>query len=139
LAPITIKRRLSGPRVPIALDPAEFQKHAGAFDFILDTVSAPHDTKAYLELLKHDATMTLTGAPPEPAVIDVFRLLSKRRLAGTAIGGVRETQEMLDFCAEHAITADIEKISIQEVNQAYERLLRSDIKYRLVIDMASLG
>ena len=132
--------RLGAHEVVVTRDPAELQKHAGTFDFILDTVSAKHDMKAYLELLKRDATMTLVGAPPEPAVLDVFPLLFKRRrLAGTAIGGIRETQEMLDFCAEHAITAEIEKISIQEVNQAYERLLRSDVKYRFVIDMATLS
>jgi alcohol dehydrogenase (NADP+) len=132
--------RLGADEVVVSKDPAELQKHAATFDFVLDTVSAKHDMKPFLELLKRDATMTLVGAPPEPAALDVFTLIFKRRrLAGTAIGGIRETQEMLDFCAEHGITADIEKIKIQDINQAYERMLRGDVKYRFVIDMASLG
>jgi alcohol dehydrogenase (NADP+) len=132
--------RLGAHEVVVTRDPAELQKNAGTFDFILDTVSALHDMKPYLDLLKRDGTMTLVGAPPEPAMLDAFSLLPKRRrLAGSTIGGIRETQEMLDFCAEHGITADIEKIAIQQVNQAYERLLRSDVKYRFVIDMASLA
>ena len=133
-------KRLGADEVVVSRDPAELQKRAGTFDFVLDTVSAKHDMKPFLELLKRDATMTLVGAPPEPAALDVFTLIFKRRrLAGTAIGGIRETQEMLDFCGEHGITADIEKIRIQEIDQAYERMLRGDVKYRFVIDMASLG
>ena len=131
--------RLGASEVVVSRNAAEMEKHAATFDFILNTVSAPHDMNAYLELLKRDATMTLVGAPPVPASLGVFSLLFKRRrLAGTAIGGIKETQEMLDFCAEHGITADIETIRIQQINQAYDRLLRSDVKYRFVIDMTSL-
>ena len=116
------------------------QKHAGSFNFILDCVSADHDLNAYLQLLKLDGTMTLVGAPEKPTPVASFNFLMKRRsLAGSAIGGIRETQQMLDFCGENGITADIEKIKIQQVNEAYERLLKSDVKYRFVIDMASLN
>jgi uncharacterized zinc-type alcohol dehydrogenase-like protein len=115
------------------------QKHAGSFDFILDAVSADHDLNAYLQLLKLDGAMTLVGAPSKPAAVASFNLIMKRRrLAGSAIGGIRETQEMLDFCGEKGITADIELIKIQQVDRAFERLLKSDVKYRFVIDMASL-
>ena len=115
------------------------QKHLGSFDFILDTVSAQHDLNAYINLLKRDGTMTLVGAPPTPSPVLGFGLLFRRRqLAGSIIGGIRETQEMLDFCAEHGIICDIEQIKIHQINQAYERLLKSDVKYRFVVDMASL-
>jgi uncharacterized zinc-type alcohol dehydrogenase-like protein len=115
------------------------QKQAGSFHFILDAVSADHDLNAYLSLLKRDGTLTLVGAPQKPIPVTAFSLLMGRRsLAGSAIGGIPETQEMLDFCAEHGITADIEMIKIQQINEAYERLLKSDVKYRFVIDMASL-
>jgi alcohol dehydrogenase (NADP+) len=131
--------RLGADEVVISKNDAEMQKHAGSFDFILDAVSADHDLNAYLQLLKLDGTMTLVGAPEKPAAVAAFNLIMKRRrLSGSAIGGIRETQEMLDFCAEKGITADIELIKIQQVNQAYERLLKSDVKYRFVIDMASL-
>src|SRR3984885_15101950 len=131
--------RLGADEVVISKNEAEMQKHAGSFDFILDAVSADHDLNAYLQLLKLDGTMTLVGAPEKPAALYSFNLLMKRRrLSGSAIGGIRETQEMLDFCADKGITADIEMIKIQHVNEAYERLLRSDVKYRFVIDMASL-
>jgi uncharacterized zinc-type alcohol dehydrogenase-like protein len=114
-------------------------KHAGTFDFILDTVSAEHDLNAYLNLLKRDGTMTQVGAPEKPLPVASFSLLFKRRsLAGSAIGGIRETQEMLDFCGERGITSDVELIRMQQINEAYERLVRSDVKYRFVIDMASL-
>src|SRR5208337_5452245 len=120
----------------ISKNETEMQKHLASFDFILDTVSAPHDLNAYISLLKRDGTMTLVGAPPTPAPVLGFGLLFKRRqLAGSIIGGLRETQEMLDFCAEHGITSDIELIRIQQVNEAYNRLLKSDVKYRFVIDM----
>jgi uncharacterized zinc-type alcohol dehydrogenase-like protein len=123
----------------VSKNEAEMLKRANSFDFILDTVSAGHDLNAYLNLLKRDGTMTLVGAPPTPPTIQIFGLLMKRRqLAGSGIGGIRETQEMLDFCAEHGITADIELIPIQLVNEAYKRLSKSDVKYRFVIDMASL-
>jgi len=132
-------RRLGADEIVISKDAAEMQKHAGSFDFILDAVSAEHDLNAYLQLLKLDGTLTLVGAPPKPAPIHAFNLLFGRRsLSGSAIGGLPETQEMLDFCAEHGITSDIELIPIQQINQAYDRLLRGDVKYRFVIDMASL-
>ena len=116
------------------------QKHAGSFDFILDAVSAQHDWNVYLNLLKRDGTLTIVGVPPDPVPTAAFALIMPRRqLAGSAIGGIRETQEMLDFCAEHGITSEIELIPIQQINQAYERLLKSDVKYRFVIDMASLN
>jgi uncharacterized zinc-type alcohol dehydrogenase-like protein len=131
--------RLGADEVIVSTDAGAMQKHAGSFDFILDTVSAEHDLNAYLELLRRNGTMTLVGAPPKPHAVTAFNLIGNRRsLAGSAIGGIRETQEMLDFCGEHGITSDIELIPIQQVNQAYERLLKSDVKYRFVIDMASL-
>jgi len=131
--------RVGAHEVVVSKNEAEMQKHAGSFDFILDTVSAEHNLNAYLDLLKRDGTLTLVGAPETPLPLGVFSLLFKRRrLAGSAIGGIRETQEMMDFCAEHGITADIELIRIQQINEAYDRLLKSDVKYRFVIDMASL-
>ena len=132
-------KRLGADEVVISRNDAEMLKHAGSFDFILDTVSADHNLNAYLDLLKRDGTMTLLGAPEQPASVAAFHLIFKRRrLAGSGIGGIRETQEMLDFCAERGITADIEMIRMQQINEAYERLLKSDVKYRFVIDMASL-
>src|SRR5690606_12563820 len=113
--------------------------HANSFDFILDTVSAKHDLNAYLQLLKRDGTLTLVGLPEEEAPVAAFNLLGKRRsLSGSLIGGIPETQEMLDFCGQRGIVCDIEKIRIDQINEAYERMLRSDVKYRFVIDMASL-
>ena len=132
-------KRLGADEVVVSKNEAEMQKHLASFDFILDTVSAQHDLNAYINLLKRDGTLTQVGAPPTPTPILGFGLLFKRRqLAGSIIGGIRETQEMLDFCAEHGITSDIEMIRIDQINQAYERLLKSDVKYRFVIDMASL-
>ena len=131
--------RLGADEVILSTDPAQMQKHAGSFHFILDAVSAEHDLNAYLQLLKRDGTMTLVGVPEKPSPVASFNLImGRRRLAGSAIGGIRETQEMLDFCGEKGITADIEMIRIQQINEAYERLLKSDVKYRFVIDMASL-
>lgn len=131
--------RLGAHEVVLSKDAAAMQKHAGTFDFLLDTVSAVHDINAYLELLKQDGTLTLVGAPSEPIPLTVFGLLFKRRrLAGSVIGGIRETQEMLDFCGEHGITADVERIPIQRIDEAFERLLRSDVKYRFALDMQSL-
>jgi uncharacterized zinc-type alcohol dehydrogenase-like protein len=131
--------RLGADDVIVSTDNAAMQKHAGTFDFILDTVSAVHDLNAYLQLLKLDGTMTLVGAPEKPSAVASFNLIMKRRrLAGSAIGGIRETQEMLDFCREKGIAADIELIRIQQINEAYDRLLKGDVKYRFVIDMASL-
>jgi alcohol dehydrogenase (NADP+) len=132
-------KRLGAHEVVISKNDAEMLKHAGSFDFILDTVSAEHNLNVYLDLLKLDGTLTLVGASPTPIPLAVGSLLfRRRRLAGSIIGGIRETQEMLDFCAEHGITSDIELIKIQQINEAYERLLKSDVKYRFVIDMASL-
>ena len=131
--------RLGAHDVVISRSAAEMQKHLGSFDFILDTVSAPHDLNAYLDLVKRDGTMTLVGAPEAPTPLGAMRLLfGRRQLAGSIIGGIRETQEMLDFCAEHGLTADVEMIKIQQINQAYDRLAKADVKYRFVIDMASL-
>jgi len=131
--------RLGADEVIVSTDNAAMPKHAGSFDFILDTVSADHDLNAYLQLLRLNGTMTLVGAPSKPLGVASFSLIMKRRqLAGSTIGGIRETQEMLDFCGEKGITADIELIRIQQINEAYERLLKSDVKYRFVIDMASL-
>jgi alcohol dehydrogenase (NADP+) len=132
-------RRLGADDVVVSKNEAEMTKHAGTFDFIIDAVSASHDLNTYLQLLKRDGTLTLVGAPPEPTPIAAFNLIFKRRnITGSAIGGLRETQEMLDFCGEHGIVSDIELIPIQQIDQAYERLLKSDVKYRFVIDMASL-
>jgi len=131
--------RLGADEVVISKNEAEMQKHAGSFNFILDAVSAAHDVNAYMNLLKRDGTLTLVGAPEKPFPMTAFSLIMGRRsLAGSAIGGIRETQEMLDFCGEHGITSDIERIPIQRINEAYERLLKSDVKYRFVIDMGSL-
>jgi uncharacterized zinc-type alcohol dehydrogenase-like protein len=131
--------RLGADEVVISRNPAEMEKHASSFDFILDAVSAEHDMNAYLRLLKRDGTLTLVGAPEKPLPIAAFSLLMNRRsLSGSAIGGIRETQEMLDFCGEHGIASDIEIIPIQQINQAYDRLLKGDVKYRFVIDNASL-
>ncbi len=131
--------RLGAHEVIVSSDENEMKKHLNSFDFILDTVSAEHDLNAYLQLLKRDGTLALVGAPENPLPIAAFNLLfGRRRLAGSIIGGIRETEEMLNFCAEHNITSDIELIRIQQINEAYERLLKSDVKYRFVIDMASL-
>jgi uncharacterized zinc-type alcohol dehydrogenase-like protein len=132
-------RRLGAHEVVVSKNSAEMEKHVASFDFILDTVSAEHDLNAYIALLKRDGTLTLVGAPPMPLPVSSFGLIfGRHQLAGSGIGGIRETQEMLDFCAEHGIVSDIELIRIQQINEAYERLLRGDVKYRFVIDMASL-
>lgn len=131
--------RLGADEVVVSKNPDEMQKHARSFHFILDAVSADHDMNAYLNLLRRDGTVALVGAPEKPLPVAAFNfLMGRRSLSGSAIGGIRETQEMLDFCGEHGLTADIEKIRIEQVNEAYERLLRGDVKYRFVIDMASL-
>lgn len=133
-------RRLGADAVVISKNPDEMHRHLNSLDFILDTVAAPHNLDAYLELLKRDGTLCLVGAPehPHPAPTVFNLIFRRRRIAGSLIGGLRETQEMLDFCAAHGIVSDIEMIPIQEINEAYERMLRSDVKYRFVIDMASL-
>ena len=131
--------RLGADEVVVSRNPDEMKKHASSFDFILDAVSADHDINAYITLLKRDGTLTLVGAPEKPLAIAAFNMiLPRRNFAGSAIGGIAETQEMLDFCAEHGITSDIEMINIQQINEAYDRLLKGDVKYRFVIDMASL-
>jgi uncharacterized zinc-type alcohol dehydrogenase-like protein len=131
--------RLGAHDVVVSRNAAEMRKHQGSFDFILDTVSAVHDLNAYLDLLKRDGTLTLVGAPETPVPVGAFSLLfRRRRLAGSLIGGIRETQEMLDFCAEQGITADVEVVPIQKINEAYDRLAKGDVKYRFVIDLASL-
>src|SRR6202035_2014258 len=125
--------------VVISRNAGEMQKHAGSFDFILDAVSADHDINAFIQLLRRDGNITMVGAPDKPLPVSVFGLIFGRRsLSGSPIGGLPETQEMLDFCGAHNITADVEVIPIQKVNEAYDRLLRSDVKYRFSIDMASL-
>jgi len=131
--------RLGADEVVVSKNADEMLKHAGSFHFILDAVSAEHDLNQYLALLKRDGTLVLVGAPSQPLPVSAFNLIMGRhRLAGSGIGGIQETQEMLDFCADHGITADIELIKIQQINQAYERLAKGDVKYRFVIDMASL-
>src|SRR5437762_13790494 len=131
--------RLGADEVVVSRDADEMKKHAGSFDFIIDTVSANHDINAYLNLLGVHGNLTLVGAPAQPLHVPAFTLImGRRRLSGSAIGGIAETQAMLDFCGKHNITADVEVISIQNVNEAYERLLKSDVKYRFSIDMASL-
>jgi uncharacterized zinc-type alcohol dehydrogenase-like protein len=133
-------RRLGAHEAVVSKDAGEMQQHLNSFNFILNTVAAPHPLDPFLELLRRDGTMTLVGAPPTPHPSpQVFNLIMRRRrLAGSLIGGIAETQEMLDFCGEHGIVSDIETIRIQDINTAYERMLRSDVKYRFVIDMASL-
>jgi alcohol dehydrogenase (NADP+) len=134
-------RKLGADEVINSRNPEEVQAHAGSFDFILDTVAASHDLDAYTSLLKRDGTLTLVGAPehghPSPSVMNLIH--KRRSIAGSMIGGIAETQEMLDFCAEHGIVADIEMIPIQQIEHAYDRMQRSDVKYRFVIDSATLG
>jgi alcohol dehydrogenase (NADP+) len=131
--------RLGADEVVVSRDANEMAKHAGSFDFILDAVSADHDINAYLGLLRRDGNLTLVGAPEKPMPVSSFSLIFARRsLSGSLIGGIAETQQMLDFCGKHNITADVEVIPIQKVNEAYDRLLKADVKYRFSIDMASL-
>jgi len=131
--------RLGAHEVVVSRNAGEMAKHAGSFDFILDTVSAEHDVNAFLHLLHRDGNLTLVGAPEKPLPVSSFGLIfGNKSLSGSLIGGIQQTQEMLDFCGEHGITSDVEVIPIQKVNEAYERMLRSDVKYRFSIDMASL-
>lgn len=133
-------KKLGAQEVIISSNQKEMAKHAASFDFILDTVSAAHDINIYLGLLKRSGTLTLVGAPEKPLALVSFNLIMQRRhLAGSLIGGIKETQEMLNFCGKHNIVCEIEKIPIQKINQAYERILKSDVKYRFVIDLASLN
>jgi len=131
--------RLGAHHVILSENADEVQKHVNSFDFILDTVSAPHDVNAYLNLLKRDATLVLVGVPTAPLPIASPSLIFGRKsLAGSLIGGIKETQEMLDFCAKHEIVSDIEVIPMHQINEAYDRVLKSDVKYRFVIDMKTL-
>jgi uncharacterized zinc-type alcohol dehydrogenase-like protein len=131
--------RLGAHEVIISTDAEEMQRHAGSFDFILDTISADHDINAYVRMLGLDGNITLVGAPEKPLPVSAFALLFGRKsISGSLIGGIAETQEMLDFCGEHGITSDVEIIPIQKINEAYERMLTSDVKYRFSIDMSSL-
>lgn len=131
--------RLGAHEVIVSRHPDEMKAQAGTFDFILDCVSAEHDINAYLRMLTVDGNLTIVGAPEKPLPVAVFSLIMGRKsFSGSMIGGIRETQEMLDFCGQHGITSDIELIRMDQINEAYERMLRSDVKYRFVIDMASL-
>ena len=133
-------KRLGADEVVVSTDEAQMTAHAGSFDFILDAVSATHDINAYLNLLKRDGNLVLVGAPEKPLPVAAFPLIFRRRsLSGSLIGGLPETQEMLDFCGKHNITSDIEMIKMDQINTAYERMLKSDVKYRFVIDMKSLA
>jgi alcohol dehydrogenase (NADP+) len=131
--------RLGANEVVLSRNADEMQKHAGSFAFILDCVAAEHDINAYINLLARDGNLTMVGAPEKPLSVAVFGLILQRRsFSGSPIGGIAETQEMLDFCGEHGISADVEVIPIQKINEAYERMVKSDVKYRFSIDMASL-
>ena len=131
--------RLGADEVVLSRDADEMAKHAGSFDFILDAVAAEHDINAYINLLRRDGNITMVGAPEKPLPVAVFGLIFGRRsFSGSCIGGIAETQEMLDFCGQHSIASDVEVVPIQKLNEAYERLARSDVKYRFSIDMASL-
>jgi len=132
-------KRLGADRVVISKDADAMAAERGSFDFIIDCVAAKHDINAYLALLKLDATLVQVGAPAEPLPVQVFSLIFPRRtFAGSLIGGVAETQEMLDFCADHNIVCDIEMIRMNQVNEAYDRVVAGDVKYRFVIDMKTL-
>jgi uncharacterized zinc-type alcohol dehydrogenase-like protein len=131
--------RLGADEFIVTRDPDALTRYANRFAFILDTIAAPHDLNSYLGLLRRNGKLVQVGAPPQPLEVNVFNLIQNRRtFAGSMIGGLRETQEMLDFCGEHGITADVEVIPIGQVNEAYERMLRSDVRYRFVIDLSSL-
>ena len=133
-------KRLGAHEVIISKDMAQMQSHANTFDFILDTVSAPHDYNLYLSLLHRDGNMVLVGLPDKPPTLQAAALImGRRKLGGSLIGGIKETQEMLDFCGKHNIVSDIEMIPIQKINEAYERMIKSDVKYRFVIDLKSLN
>ncbi|RUW73021.1 NAD(P)-dependent alcohol dehydrogenase [Mesorhizobium sp. M2A.F.Ca.ET.067.02.1.1] len=132
-------RRLGADEVIVSNNLSEFESHRDSFDFILDTVAVDHDVNAYVKLLKLDGTMTQIGAPKSPLAIDALTLMSRRRsFAGSQVGGIAETQEMLQFCGKHGIAADVEIIAIQQIEHAFKRMLKSDVKYRFVIDMKSL-
>lgn len=131
--------KLGANEILISSDAADLTKHAGSFDLLLCTISSPYNINQYVDLLNLDGTMVLIGIPEKPLSLGPFSLIAKRRqIAGSLIGGIKETQEMLDYCAAHNITADIEMIKMSEINEAYERMIKSDVRYRFVIDMASL-
>jgi alcohol dehydrogenase (NADP+) len=132
-------KRLGAHKFLLTSDKEQVKSVSNYFDFILDTVSAPHDYNTYLSMLNTNGVMVCVGAPSEPAVVPAFNLIFQRRsLAGSSIGGIPETQEMLDYCAEHNITSDVEEINIKDINESYERMLKGDVRYRFVIDMATL-
>jgi uncharacterized zinc-type alcohol dehydrogenase-like protein len=132
-------KKLGAHHFALTSDTAKMKSLANHFDFILNTVSAPHDYSTYLRLLKTNGTMIVVGVPPRPAAIPAFDLIMKRRsIIGSLIGGIKETQEMLDYCAEHGITSDVEVINADYINTAYERMLKGDVRYRFVIDTKSL-
>ncbi len=132
-------RRLGAHHFALTKDPEQVKKLSNYFDFIIDTVSAPHDYNMYLHMLRTNGVMICVGAPPAPAQIPAFNLIGNRRsIGGSLIGGLPETQEMLDYCAEHGITSDVEVIKMDYINEAYERMLKGDVRYRFVIDMATL-
>ena len=132
-------RRLGAHEFGLTSDDATFRKLAGRFDLIIDTISAPHDYDKYLGMVRLDGAMVLLGVPPKGAEINAFNLIMGRRsLAGSLIGGIAETQEMLDFCAEHRITADVEVIPIQKIDEAYDRMVKGDVRYRFVVDLSTL-
>lgn len=134
-------KRLGADEVVISRNEEEMKKQRGRFDFILNTVCVSHNLDPFIELLKRDGVMCLVGAPalPHPSPTIQNLVFKRRNIAGSLIGGIEETQEMLDFCAGHAITSDIEMIQIQQINEAYERMIKNDVKYRFVIDIASLA
>jgi uncharacterized zinc-type alcohol dehydrogenase-like protein len=132
-------KRLGASRFALTSDEATIKTLGTYFDFIIDTVSAPHDYNTYLWMLKTDGIMICVGAPPEPAQIPAFNLIGNRRsIAGSLIGGIAETQEMLDYCAAHNIVSDVEVIAMHQINEAYERMMKGDVKYRFVIDLSTL-
>lgn len=132
-------KRLGAHKFLLTSDKAQVKSVSNYFDFILDTVSAPHDYNLYLNMLATNGVMTCVGAPPAPAQVPAFNLIMKRRsLAGSLIGGIPETQEMLDYCADHNIVSDVEVIDIKDINESYERMLNGDVRYRFVIDMSTL-
>ncbi|MFM6973474.1 MAG: NAD(P)-dependent alcohol dehydrogenase, partial [Alphaproteobacteria bacterium] len=140
IAKVNEIKKLGADEVVVSKDPAQMQKHFRSFDFILNTVASAHNLDDYINLLKRDATMTMVGAPahPHPSPTIFSLIFGRRSIAGSLIGGIKETQEMLDFCSKHNIVSDIEMIAMAEIENAYERMLKSDVKYRFVIDMATL-
>jgi uncharacterized zinc-type alcohol dehydrogenase-like protein len=134
-------KRLGAHEVVVSTDPDAMASEAGKFDFILNTVAVSHNLDPFIACLKRDGTMTLVGAPstPHPGMAMFPMIMQRRSIAGSMIGGIAETQEMLDFCGQHGITADIELIAIQDINTAYERMVKSDVKYRFVIDISTLA